>query len=284
MIAALAKRAVFTQTGLKRIPSTGRVVQAARVRCPESAWFWDHYHLCVRQIVGFANRAGVKLTGVEIADVGSGDGIMALGVTEYVKPRKLVGFDVVLTNRAVLANRARRERVAKSLPHSLEFRHSEPERLPAADASFDFVYSWSAFEHVAAPPYLLEEIRRILRPTGAFFLQLWPFYFSAHGSHLEDWFPDDFHHLLEPPDVLIQRARGSGRHPTEWTEIMLREYERLNRVTLADLQEAVLGAGFEPLVLELIPDLAQLSPGLNGYPWADLGIGGIKLLAVPARG
>jgi SAM-dependent methyltransferase len=238
----------------------------------------------VRQIVRFANGAGVKLTGAEIADVGCGDGIMALGVTQHVKPRKLVGFDVVPTNCAVLVDRARQQRVATSLPHSLEFRHSEPERLPAADASFDFAYSWSAFEHIAAPLEMLQEIRRILRPTGAFFLQLWPFYFSPQGSHLEDWFPDGFQHLLERPELLIERARASSRHPPEWTEIMVREYERLNRITLADLQEAVLSAGFEPLVLELLPDLAQLSPGLNGYPWADLGIGGIKLLAGPARG
>lgn len=275
---------MFTQTGVTWIPGTGRIVLVARGRRPESAWFWDHYHVCVRQIVRFANRAGVKLSDLEIADVGCGDGIMALGVTQQVKPRKLVGFDVVPTNPAVLADRARRERVAKSLPDSLEFWQSEPERLPAADASFDFVYSWSAFEHIAAPLDVLQEIRRILRPTGVFLLQLWPFYFSPRGSHLEDWFPDHFHHLLEPSEVVIQRVRASGRYPAERTEIMVREYERLNRVTLADLQEAVQSAGFKPLVLELIPHVAQLSAGLKGYSWADLGIGGIKLLAVPARG
>jgi hypothetical protein len=37
-------------------------------------------------------------------------------------------------------------------------------------------------------------------------------------------------------------------------------------LTLAGLQEAVLAAGFEPVVVELLPALAHISPELNKTP------------------
>lgn len=49
---------------------------------------------------------------------------------------------------------------------------------------YDVVVTWSALEHVAEPVSMLREIRRILRPGGVLFLQLWPFYYSDRGSHL----------------------------------------------------------------------------------------------------
>jgi ubiquinone/menaquinone biosynthesis C-methylase UbiE len=279
------KRVVYTSDRLKRIPGLGgilwRMDRTARNRFPESAWFWDHYETASRQIVGFCEPHGVQLGGIEVADVGCGDGIMALGLAHRARPRAVVGFDVVPTNVDALAERARRERVAEPLPSALEFRQSTQTELPAADGSFDFVYSWSAFEHIAEPVRMLQEIRRIVRPTGRFFLQLWPFYLSPGGSHLEDWFGDDFHHLRQPQAVITQRARASGRHSTEWTEMMIREFEHLNRLTLADLQSAVIEAGFEPAFLQLLPAAARLAPELREYSWADIGIGGIKLLAMP---
>jgi hypothetical protein len=46
---------------------------------------------------------------------------------------------------------AAREGVDTNLPAGLEFRKSQPSRLPAEDHSFDVLFAWSAFEHVADP-------------------------------------------------------------------------------------------------------------------------------------
>ena len=104
------------------------------------------------------------------------------------------------------------------------------------DASFDFVYSWSAFEHVSKPLEMLQEIRRVVRPDGHFFFQLWPFYQSAYGSHLWDWFADEHHHLKEADSEIVAKLKSSDRHTPGWTEYMTREFEHLNRLTLDELQ------------------------------------------------
>ena len=250
-------------------------------RTPESQWFWDHYEVAAQQIVSFCEDAGLSLADLEIADVGCGDGIMALGLCELVKPRGLVGFDIVPTSVDTLAARARAEGVDEALPDALEFRQSDATALPAADHAFDFVYSWSAFEHVNDPIGVLDEIRRILRPGGHFFLQLWPFYLSAKGSHLWQWFDQDFHHLLTDSDEIRAAMQRSDRHPRDWTAYMSHEFEQLNRITIGELQQAVIAAGFDVRRLELLTSPAILTPELGRYSWCDLTIGGVKLLATP---
>jgi ubiquinone/menaquinone biosynthesis C-methylase UbiE len=261
----------------------GRTARADNRQTPESKWFWDHYELAAGEIVSFCDSSALTLTGCDLADVGCGDGIMALGLSRLVSPRRLVGFDIVQTNADVLLARARAEGVADALPPELEFKESSNTRTPSSDAEFDFVYSWSAFEHIEDPIAVLDEVRRILRPGGHFFLQLWPFYHSAKGSHLWDWFDEDFHHLLANDREIVAQLAASDRQPSEWAGYMTREFERLNRITMEELQRAVLVAGFDVRRLELLSSPTILTPALARYSWADLGISGIKLLATPRR-
>jgi ubiquinone/menaquinone biosynthesis C-methylase UbiE len=259
-----------------------RLALEARSRSfPDAQWFWDHYDQAAGEIVEFCVPRQVVLAGAEIADVGCGDGIMALGLFQRVAPSRLVGFDVVPTDVGRLLERAGAAGVADQLPAGLSFAGSGPSSLPAPDGSFDFVYSWSAFEHIADPIGVLGEIRRVLRPNGRFFLQLWPFYHSAKGSHLWDWFPDDHHHLLATASQIAEQLEASDRHPPEWTRYMRNEFEHLNRITLDQLQRALLAAGFRVDWVELISGPTQLHPELARYAWADLAVGGIKLLAAP---
>jgi len=249
---------------------------------PEARWFWDHYETAVDEIVQFCEPRGAALRGAEIADIGCGDGIMALGLHQRVAPRRLVGFDVVPTDLGVLRQKARQAAVADELPAGLSFVASGPTSIPAPEGSFDFVYSWSAFEHIADPLGVLREIRRILRPEGSFFLQLWPFYHSAQGSHLWDWFPGEHHHLLESREEIVAKLEQSDRHSPEWTQYMRREFEHLNRLTLGELQRSLLASGFSVRWLELISGPTYLAPELARYAWTDLAVGGVKLLAVPS--
>jgi ubiquinone/menaquinone biosynthesis C-methylase UbiE len=249
---------------------------------PEAQWFWDHFDYAASEIVGFCGASGLSLAGLDIADIGCGDGIMALGLCQTVRPRRLVGFDVVPTSREELLLKASAHGVVDgALPAELEFRGSTATGTPADDDEFDFVYSWSAFEHISDPIAVLREIRRILRPSGHFFLQLWPFYLSAKGSHLWEWFEEDYHHLLANDRDIVAELAASDVHPADWTSYMTHEFETLNRVTLEELQRAVLAAGFDVRRLELITAPTILPATLGRYAWADLAIGGVKLLAVP---
>jgi SAM-dependent methyltransferase len=226
--------------------------------------------------------AGVGVDRLRIADVGCGDGIMALGVARLLNPTSLVGFDINRTNTDELLRRARAQHAIDVLPDNLQFTESTPTHLPASDASFDLVYTWSAFEHVASPVDVLCEIRRVLRADGVLFLQLWPFYLSDRGSHLWNWFPQPFHHLLGSDEEIEAAMLAGGGEDDFMTGYMLEEYKKLNRVTLDELQDALLVAGFDVVRLELITYVVGLDPVLGRHHrLSDLGTGGVKLLARP---
>jgi len=248
-----------------------------------NGWFYDHYRDAPQQIVDFFAGDGISLEGCEIADIGAGDGIIDLGLVTLARPAKVVGFDIRAVKQDDLLAMARTagvEEVTDGLPPQLEFRTSLPCQFPAETASFDHAISWSAFEHIADPVCVLRETRRVLRPGGVLMIQLWPFYYSEHGSHLWDWFPEGFTHLALEPDELVERVLSGGSDPDKSTR-MLEEYLHLNRISLDDLQRSLLNAGFVVVKLELISNAVHLPVSLAHLPLSLLGVAGVKLLAIP---
>jgi ubiquinone/menaquinone biosynthesis C-methylase UbiE len=246
-------------------------------------WFHDHFDYAADEISAFLAGYGISLVGREVADVGAGDGIIDLGVALKAKPSRLVGFDVNLTDTGNLLEQARKQGVAEELPPSLEFVKSDVTTIPAEDDSFDAVITWSAFEHIADPPALMREIKRILRPSGVLFLQLWPFYRSEHGGHLWEWFPGEaFVALRHAPEEIAAVMRANPQGDLSWVEQRLRDYQELNKIRLDDLQQALVGAGFRIGRIELLTNTVHLPPDLDrGIPLSDLMIAGVKLLALP---
>lgn len=267
----------------RRRRSDPDIAEAVRSVPSGLEWFWEKYHDATEEIVGFCEACDVRLTDRDVADFGCGEGTMALGLHRRVAPRRLVGFDVKPVDLELLSANAKAVGVSSALPPNLEFRQSTASAIPAEREEFDFVYSWSAFEHVSDPVVALDEVRRVLRPDGHFFLQLWPFYFSAKGSHLWQWYEEDFHHLYVNERDVVGQVIADDRQPREWADYMTHEFERLNRVTLDQLQRSVLAAGFDVLRVELISTPTALTPSLARYSWADLAISGIKLLATSRR-
>jgi 2-polyprenyl-3-methyl-5-hydroxy-6-metoxy-1,4-benzoquinol methylase len=248
-----------------------------------ATWFTSHYDQAAQAIVEFLGNLHFSLTGADVADVGCGDGIIDLGLAHKAKPRRLVGYDVDLTDEDHLKNDAARAGLAPELPQCLEFVRSEPARIPAEDESFDFVVTWSAFEHIADPAAVAREMRRIIRPSGVLFLQLWPFFHSEHGSHLWDWFPgENFIQLTRSPEEIEAVLRANPRGPIpDWNEVMLHEFRSLNRITLDELQRALLDGGFVVRALDIETPVVNLPAEAARYRLADLGIAGVKLLGVP---
>jgi ubiquinone/menaquinone biosynthesis C-methylase UbiE len=269
---------VLPQRGVRREEPPPLVLDRSG---PESQWFWQHYDEAANQIVEAFESEGRSLSGKAVADVGCGDGFMDLGVFHKSRPERLIGFDLNLTSTEYLLRRAREEGVDVSDIDGLGFEQSKATRIPAEDGSFDFAFSWSAFEHISKPSDVLGDIRRILSPEGAFFLQLWPFYLSAKGSHLWEWFPEDHHHVQRPECEVVEELEASDLKSRDWTGVMSREFQRLNRITVDELQRAVLAAGFVVKRVEFLTGATRLTPELARYSWLDLGIGGIKLIATP---
>jgi SAM-dependent methyltransferase len=248
-----------------------------------SAWFHEHFVEAADQIIEFLRGDGIELSGRDVADVGSGDGIIDLGVSLKAKPRSLTGFDIDATEKPRLIAFSQREGVADELPEGLEFRKSEQTRLPADDRSFDVVFSWSTFEHVSEPIDLLRDIRRTLRGSGVLMIQVWPFYYSQHGSHLWQYFPEGFAQLMLDEEDLESRVRANPGPDVEWSERLLAEYRSCNRITLDGLQSALLAADFRIGKLELLTEALHIPPALGHFPLSQLGVSGVKLLATPTR-
>jgi SAM-dependent methyltransferase len=243
-------------------------------------WFADHFDGAAQQIIDFLGGDEILLEGATIADVGSGDGIIDLGVALKAKPEKLIGFDIRPTDIEALRRSAAAAGVGE-LPDAerLNFVESGADHIPAPDDTFDIVYSWSVLEHIDQPIAMLREICRILKPDGVLFIQLWPFFGSPHGGHLWVNVDQPFAHLTRSPFELERALRG--RSATDPTRPGDDEFRSLNRITLDGLQRALLLARLRISKVELISEAMHIPPELAHLPLTDLTISGIKLIASP---
>jgi ubiquinone/menaquinone biosynthesis C-methylase UbiE len=247
-----------------------------------SSWVAEHYDDAAQSIIDTLDGVGHSLTGKQAADVGCGDGLVDLGLMDKARPAELVGYDIEPTDEAKLQEMARRAGVGRRLPRGLRFAKSTEATIPADDASFDYVVSWSVFEHATDPITLASEMRRILRPTGLVFVQLYPFYMSEHGSHLWDWFPDGFEQFQRTDGEIEQvLRRDPGPLGPDWAEEQIHVYRTLNRLRLDDLQRALVRGGLRIIRVELIANRFHVPLELAHLPLSDLAVGGVKLLAQP---
>ena len=273
--AAFSRRALEISTTSDGIS----LAQSGRERKSAEEWFTEHYVDAADQVLGFIAASGLGIGGREVADIGSGDGIIDLALATRGAPSRLVGFDVVPTDVDELQLAAQAAGV-DGVPANLSFAQSGIDSIPAADESFDAVVTWSVFEHVSEPLAMLKEIRRILRPDGFLFLQLWPFYHSEHGGHLWLTHGGGFPHLLIPDDEVI--ASLAGKTGTDTRRPADAEYLSLNRLTLDQLGEMLNESGLRVARAELLSETLNFPPGIEAVVLSELLISGVKLLATPA--
>ena len=207
---------------------------------------------------------------------------MDLGLFDKTRPATLTGFDLNQTDPRLPRRPGARGVGRGAAPREgLSFERSEVGRLPAEDGAFDYAFSWSAFEHISRPIERAQRDPPDPLADGAFFLQPWPFYMSAKGSHLWDWFPEDFHHLYRPESEIAAEVLASDLKPEDWTEYDGARVPAPQPHHHRELQRAMLASGFVVRRLELLSSPTQLTPELARYSWLDLGVSGIKLIATP---
>jgi SAM-dependent methyltransferase len=246
---------------------------------PPKVWWDAHFESAASQVLDFLAGDNLSLQGKRVADVGCGDGIIDLGLTLRGEPARLVGFDLLPTDVDELARLAKEHADIDGLPENLFFATSEERRIPAADHSFDVVVSWSAFEHIADPVAMLTEIRRILTHHGVLFIQLWPFYDAAHGTHLVDWFPEGFAQHRYTDEEIAARVRSRGDQ--ELGARLIDIYRTLNKITLDDLGAALRETGFRVVKIALDAEQVHLPEEVADLPLSHVAVSGVKLMAIP---
>jgi SAM-dependent methyltransferase len=251
---------------------------AARWFAEQPDWWESHYLRGVDEIVDFLAGDGLSLEGLRVLDLGCGDGILALGLTSRTSAASVVGLDLQPVDMEFLAEKAAEHGISADHPR-LKFGVSQEMDLGLPDNSVDLVVTWSVFEHVSDVPGLLKEIQRVLVPDGLLFVQIWPLFFSEHGSHLWPWFDEPFPHLRLNDDDLragVQSRTGSS----QLAEAMLDLYASCNRLTLDDLGSALVEAGFYVSKIETDRAAVHVPPELQRASLSLLTTAGVKLVAV----
>jgi len=243
-------------------------------------WFRAHHEGAATEILEFIGGAGLSIDARRVLDIGCGDGAIDLGLCKKARPARLLGLDLVQTDIDDLKTLAEAAGCGE-WPRNLEFGVCSPTLIPLPDSSMDVVVSWSVFEHVSSPVEVLSELRRVIRPGGFMFLQIWPLYRSQHGSHLWFWYPNGWEHQLRAPAELIDEVKKSDSQSSDVVDEMLTDFTTLNRLTIDDLQRALGAAGFRIRRLALQTDVIEIPRSLTHVSVSDLATSGVKLIAIP---
>ena len=92
-------------------------------------------------------------------------------------------------------------------------------RLELESGSFDLVFSYDSFEHVADPELVLREAARVTRKGGHVFLQFGPLYWSAFGQHAYRSVRVPWCHVLFEPQALQEFAMRSALAPIDFADV-----------------------------------------------------------------
>lgn len=133
-----------------------------------------------------------------VLEVGCGDGL----VCEYMAnlgAKQVVGVDVMQT-------------AGCNFPSpKINYFCRDAQNLPFPDQSFDMVYSIATFEHVSDPQAVFDEIIRLVKVGGYFYIQAGPLYHSPFGHHMFSYFGEyPWIHLRKSPDQILRYAETTG--------------------------------------------------------------------------
>lgn len=208
-----------------------------------------------------ALTTGTTVTG-RILEVGCYDGSTAYALSErpgttvvasdlaryYVvqRPGQPESAAIAAEERALARLRERVRVLAGRPAGSVSFVEDDITASTLEPSTFDLIASFEVLEHVARPTDAFAAMARLLRPGGVMFHDYNPF-FSMIGGHSLATLDLPWGHTRLGGDDVERYLREI--RPTE-VEQALRFYrDSLNRMTLADLRDAIAGAGLEPVAI-----------------------------------
>ena len=207
-------------------------------------------------------------SGVQLFDAGCGSG-MYCGLAA-ARGARVAGLDAAEALVTIA-----RQRVPDG-----DFRAGEIEDLPWADASFDLITGFNAFQYAANPVNAVREARRVARPGAPVFIATWgePLYCeaAAYLSAIDTLLPTPplgapGPFALSEPGALERLAREAGLTPLENTVVECTwRYADLNTALRGLLAagpavRAMRHAGEEPLRHAVTAAIAPFRTLRGGY-------------------
>jgi len=98
------------------------------------------------------------------------------------------------------------------------------------DKTFDFVFSYAAFEHFEEPENVLKEAIRVTKSGGYIYFNFGPLYMSPFGLHVYRSIPVPYCQVLFSPDVITDFAEKKNINPPNYKSLnnwSLTEYRNL---------------------------------------------------------
>lgn len=241
---------------------------------------WFHRHFChAALVIGETFLANAPQLKGRILDIGAGDGITDLGLFLRYQPQELVAVDIVNYAAQLPLTAQTNDLPLDNVPDGFTFVRGSCEHLPYPDASFDLVLSWGSVEHIKGGyRKALDEVWRVLKPGGLFFVNPGLFY-SAYGSHLGEFSDVPHLHLkisepelhdlvMRTPPRLMDRSGFDVDNAEYW-----RFYSELNRIRVADFEAELKAYGYEVVRAAIRAcDRVEYTPQLQAYSILDLAI------------
>jgi ubiquinone/menaquinone biosynthesis C-methylase UbiE len=123
-----------------------------------------YMRLVARSLVSAARSWGVKEG--KVLDVGAGTGRLAIEFAQGIPGVDVVGLDL----SDVALELARANARESEVPRRISFEKGDAEDMPFEDSSFDLVISSNTLHLIDDPIRMFDEIQRVLKPGGRFFI------------------------------------------------------------------------------------------------------------------
>ncbi len=165
-------------------------------------WHWDKRDQLALSLVRSTDRT--------IVDIGCGEGITLEKIHRLFPDRNVLGIDNLSENINICVR------------HGCNVTHGDAYTLPLPSNSVDFVLFMEVIEHLKNPEAAIQEIHRILVPSGRLvvvFPNDWVFNIARiltlrlkeaayDPGHVRQWTPRDMQHFLHRQDFTLAFSRN----------------------------------------------------------------------------
>jgi len=117
-----------------------------------------------RSFVSVAKKWGI--VDGQVLDLGMGTGLLAIELAKEIPDVEVIGLDL----SGVALEVARKNLQEIEQPLRVSFEKGDVEDIPFSDDTFDLVVSSNTLHLIKNPVSMFNEIQRVLKPEGRFFL------------------------------------------------------------------------------------------------------------------